>query len=348
MVVPNLGCCAVVVPCFNTAKYLDACLQSIRDQTYQNLRIYVVNDSSTDQTQDVIDFHARNDVRVIPLRTNRQSGVSRARNLALEHIYQSSDISFVGFIDSDDFIAKDFFLCCVNKLSDNLSLDFVEVGVVYFDKIQGPERYLDKEGCVEFYGKYAIIKHYLSRFVPEYENKTIRHSTSLGLSNKLFRFSSLRKQYFRRDLKCLEDQQFFLDIAANFDSAAVMRNDLYFYRQRKSSLSHSANNVHLMELELYLRILNACDDFQIRLILSKAVLRIWWRLLGSLLFRRDWFFLSRNITAKVFAQAEETAITLKDRRRKLIASYKPSLYVAKKLTLRKRMKKERRCEDYFD
>ena len=94
---------SIIVPVYNTAKYLPACLGSIINQTYHNLEIILVDDGSTDDSNEVISKYAKNDSRIKTIRQNNQ-GQSSARNTGLKKV--TGD--YVSFIDSDDKIRPTF------------------------------------------------------------------------------------------------------------------------------------------------------------------------------------------------------------------------------------------------
>lgn len=94
---------SVIVPIYNTEKYLRNCLDSIINQTYQNLEIILVDDGSTDNSGVIIDDYAKKDKRIKVIHQKNQ-GQSTARNNGLK--IATGD--FVSFVDSDDEIAKTF------------------------------------------------------------------------------------------------------------------------------------------------------------------------------------------------------------------------------------------------
>jgi len=96
------GLVSVVVPCFNVANYVDDAIRSIQEQTYPAIEIIVVNDGSTDQTQQHLDLHAKSDDR-IRIVSQQNRGVSSARNAGL----RLARGEFVCFLDADDVLLPD-------------------------------------------------------------------------------------------------------------------------------------------------------------------------------------------------------------------------------------------------
>lgn len=94
----------VIVPIYNVERYLGKCIESIINQTYQNLQILLVNDGSTDHCGKICDDFAAKDLRITVYHTSNQ-GQSNARNVGLAAAHGK----YVSFIDADDWIDSDFY-----------------------------------------------------------------------------------------------------------------------------------------------------------------------------------------------------------------------------------------------
>ena len=94
---------SVIIPIYNVESYLAQCLESVLGQSYENLEILLINDGSTDSSGAIARKYASKDPR-IHLFTQANAGQSAARNLGLEH----AQGEYVSFIDSDDYIDRDF------------------------------------------------------------------------------------------------------------------------------------------------------------------------------------------------------------------------------------------------
>lgn len=93
---------SVIVPVYNVQEYVEACLNSILQQTYSNFELIIVDDGSSDNSGAICDRIALRDTRIRVFH-QKNSGVSRARSFALEH----SHGDYVAFVDSDDILATD-------------------------------------------------------------------------------------------------------------------------------------------------------------------------------------------------------------------------------------------------
>lgn len=110
---------SVIVPVYNTEKYLSECIESILRQSYFDIELLLVDDGSPDNSGKICDYYATIDKRVRVIHQSNQ-GVSRARNAAL-HTAQGK---WVTFVDSDDTINTDYIenLVSTNPLFDKWTL----------------------------------------------------------------------------------------------------------------------------------------------------------------------------------------------------------------------------------
>lgn len=110
---------SIVIPCYNCESYIGKCLDSIIAQTYRNLEIIVVNDGSTDSTEEVLNHYAT-DERIRCIR-QENGGEAAARNTGIE----AATGEYIGFVDSDDYIEPDMY----QKLYDALTAANADVAV---------------------------------------------------------------------------------------------------------------------------------------------------------------------------------------------------------------------------
>ena len=98
---------SIVMPVFNVAPYLDACLLSVRGQTYKNFELIVVDDASTDNAKEIIEMHAALDtrIRLISLPYNTLGGAGIPSNIGMN----MAKGEYIGFVDSDDWVDMNAF-----------------------------------------------------------------------------------------------------------------------------------------------------------------------------------------------------------------------------------------------
>lgn len=112
---------SVIVPVYKVEKYLDRCVQSILNQTFEDLEVILVDDGSPDRCPEICDEWARKDSRVCVIhKTN--GGLSSARNAGLK--IQKGE--FVCFVDSDDWILPEMLEKLLELLENNSECDIAE------------------------------------------------------------------------------------------------------------------------------------------------------------------------------------------------------------------------------
>lgn len=161
---------SVIVPVYNGEKYVARCMKSIIAQTYRNLEIIVINDGSTDKTEEIIDNLASMDQRIRVFTQNNQ-GQSAVREKGV----RIAGGEYISFVDADDYIAPYFIerlletgnygadlMQCGYVMGKDTAYQFVESGEKQEPgKCSGPEflrKYFDKE--VDGLGGMLPIKLY--------------------------------------------------------------------------------------------------------------------------------------------------------------------------------------------
>ena len=127
---------SIIVPVYNCKKYIKKCLDSLICQTYSNYEIIVVNDGSTDGTDQILLEFQKKYSNVILINQENQGSII-ARNTGLKHI--SEDSQYFCFCDSDDYIDKDFL-----KNMINVSLKYnADITQCFYWKFIGKYKYND-------------------------------------------------------------------------------------------------------------------------------------------------------------------------------------------------------------
>lgn len=133
---------SVIVPVYNTEQYLDVCVQSIVDQTYSNLEIILVNDGSSDSSPEICEKWVAKDARVQVIH-KQNGGAASARNTGLN----IAKGQYIGFVDSDDYIAEDMFESLITAIVAS-DIGIADCGVIHVSmdgNISGGETRLLKE-----------------------------------------------------------------------------------------------------------------------------------------------------------------------------------------------------------
>lgn len=89
---------SIIMPVYNSGQYLPDAIESVRNQTYQNWELIIVDDHSTDNSTKIIEKYALTDSRIVPIYLHHNGGAAAARNVGIERRRGR----FLAFLDSDD------------------------------------------------------------------------------------------------------------------------------------------------------------------------------------------------------------------------------------------------------
>ena len=131
---------SIIVPVYGTEAYLPTCIESLCNQTYQNIQIILVDDQSTDRCPEICDEYAKKDSRITVIH-QKNKGVSGARNTGLEN----ATGNYIMFVDSDDELYAD----AVNILLKDILEHEADI-------VWAPKNYENGEYTV-FQGDHALL-----------------------------------------------------------------------------------------------------------------------------------------------------------------------------------------------
>ncbi len=119
----------VIVPCYNVENYLGRCLDSLVDQTYENLEVIMVEDCSTDGTRGVVKEYEKHD-NFKAIYNKENGGLGHARNVGIE----ATTSKYIAFLDSDDWLPANYFETMYTALIDaDADLSVCDVFLRYDD-----------------------------------------------------------------------------------------------------------------------------------------------------------------------------------------------------------------------
>ena len=214
----------IIVPIFNSERYLDKCIQSILVQSYNNLEIILVNDGSTDNSFEICEKYASKDKRIIIL-NKKNGGSSDARNFGLDN----SSGNYITFCDSDDTIEPD----SVNQLYKTIKSNkttCAEMGVDFIRLNSRKEKHNPILPENKVYTNLEFIENLLT------------HKSNSSVCNKLFEKSIINTNRFIIGIKN-EDIVFLVELAKSSLFTISTTNFIgYNYIQRENSVTNSVTN----------------------------------------------------------------------------------------------------------
>lgn len=261
----------VVVPIYNSEKHLRECLLSIKNQSYGNFSVFLINDGSTDNSEEILKEFVEDDHRFI-LINKKNGGVSSARNLALSTIEKDQTIDAICFIDSDDIALPHFIENFVNS-SKNNGADYVICGYTPFNK----------KGPVESPCNVAEEIVFDHNTAPQHEFaigiwKNAKSPTfSAFLSNRYYSSKSIFGLRFNESLKRAEDTDFLFQALHRVKKGVAISSSQYLYRIRASSLSRAnSNTIDILESSIHIFLKNQSLPIDCKVKWRNSLLKSWW------------------------------------------------------------------------
>lgn len=232
---------SIIVPIYNSEKYLDRCIQSILSQTYKDFELLLIDDGSTDSSRYICEKYAKDDNRVrVVHKVN--GGVSSARNLGID----LSQGEWLTFVDSDDWVDEGFLQKRYElAIRENADISYCDVKYVF-----------------ETYEMYCHTAN--GNCLPEsYVNNWILSRTTysyiLLVRKSLFENNKLR---FLEGIRFCEDFNLIIKLVSYARKIVKVDEALYYYnKQNENSAMH---NLSLFRDDLKIVYSDLINDFKRR------------------------------------------------------------------------------------
>lgn len=219
---------SVIVPVYNSEKYLKRCIDSILNQTYKAIELILVDDGSPDNCGKICDEYAKKDKRVRVIhKTN--AGVSAARNSGLE----IASGNYATFVDSDDYIEPEMYSNMMEKVHQyncdvvmcDCIKDFTDHSEIYTHDIRAG--FYDKEQLVNEYYPHLLMM------------ENIEYPATISNWLILFNRNKLGNLRYVVGVRYSEDLLFGAQLVYNTDSFYYMKEQAYYhYYMNPTSATH--------------------------------------------------------------------------------------------------------------
>lgn len=218
---------SVIVPVYNVASYLERCVESLLNQTYSDLEIFLVDDGSTDGSGLICDKYANTDKRIIVIH-QENAGCSEARNKALE-LYTGE---YLTFVDADDFVE----LTYIEKLHDTMKEQNADMVICDFD-------YVDEAGNLMMHSKQRLSegKHKSEELFYCNVSYAMEVFYMTVMWNKMCRRSVVRNFRFPCKFRNFEDTYWCPYVFMKLREAYAINDVLYHYTCNSKSLTHQTS-----------------------------------------------------------------------------------------------------------
>ena len=248
---------SIIVPIYNTEKYLDECVKSLTNQTYQNIELILVDDGSSDSCPQKCDNWAQKNKRIQVIH-KPNGGLSDARNVGIEAAHGE----FIMFVDSDDFLKHDT-IKDLYTLQCNTEADIVCGG---FYKYQNNK-------SIAIYNQIIQSEKVVFTGIEQLKNM-LASKTDCSSCGKLYKRSSIGNHRFIKG-RYNEDIIFLFSLYASCSKTVYTNKRYYYYRDTAGSITnklsektmHALRNMHEMEqmtIERKMPIQNEMENYKCR------------------------------------------------------------------------------------
>ncbi len=232
---------SIVVPVYNVEQYLDRCLMSLTNQTYQNIEIILVDDGSTDQSASMCDAWCKKDERIRVLH-KKNGGLGSARNEGIKN----ANGDYIGFVDSDDWVSPNMYQKLLS-LCIEYSADISCCGIKYTSS-----EYIVGDNSKEVVKAYSQ-EEYARQYFKVSSNETIHYAV-----NKLYCREIGKKIIYPEGL-IDEDVEGFAYALVNSKLIVTTNVVMYYYWQNVNGISYKwFTNKQLDLLHVWENVVNIC------------------------------------------------------------------------------------------
>ena len=231
---------SIIVPVYNVEKYLERCINSLKNQTLRDIEIILVDDSSTDSSLEICNTQAAQDSRIKVIHKVNE-GAGKARNAALE----IASGEYIGFVDSDDFVEKDMFKTLYEKAvkyNSDLVISgvwFVDGNIFSKDGQRIRKSYFNKDTHFESKKELKELKMGIVGSKPKDSDDS---KYGMSIWKNLFKHEIIKENNitFQSEREMFsEDALFMIDYISCIDKATGIEDAFYNYCRNEDSISKS-------------------------------------------------------------------------------------------------------------
>lgn len=228
---------SIIVPVYNTANYIERCLDSLVNQSLKDIEIIVINDGSTDNSDEIITDYAKNHTNIKYLFLDNNYGLGHARNIGIK----TSESKYITFVDSDDWVDLDLYEIMLSVLEKN-NTDIAICGIKneYNNSFMSEIRY-------SYSFPNIVDGNILLRLLTKSESNNFYISPVVW--NKVYKRSIFEDHnlYFINN-SYWEDDIFSFILFSVINNASIIPNIYYHYFLRQDSITNTISKKHIDDL----------------------------------------------------------------------------------------------------
>ena len=277
---------SVIIPVFNTERFLEKCLESVVNQTLYDIEIICINDCSKDNSLKVLRNYSLKDKRIKVINFTQNQGAAAARNIGI----QEAEGEYLGFIDSDDYIDLDF-----------------------YEKLYNTAK---KTGSDIIKGSDMLIHQLDGKIIPDKHNEKIKQNKLnfwAGYTTAIYKTNFIKENNitFPEGLLVGEDPVFAIKAAFLANKIEVINNAQYHYIRHESSLNSQIWN--RKKVLSYIKYIETVVDFALkqnltdedrRLFFGNILNDIYWTKKDKSNYNREYY----NLFTELFHRVQSKSI----------------------------------------
>lgn len=293
---------SIIIPTYNVEKYIAQTLNSVVNQTLQEIEIIIIDNNSEDNTLEIIENYSKFDNRIKIIKNPKNYKQGFARNLGIE----KAKGEYIFFLDGDDYIK----INSLEKLYTKITQDNADITICTWSKFN------DKNGKISR-NDYANLKNIPKKF----DNKTFNWQ---DIKDNIFKQTTVPwDKIYKRDFLIknnilfpagifFEDNTFVFEALLKAKKISILREDLIYYRFNHKTAVTNTNNQSFMDyltainlVEYNLKKLNLFEELKYEFLNHKIITLYWYFMKIQKKYKQEFFTLIQHCFKQLDIKDEE-------------------------------------------
>lgn len=223
---------SIIIPVYKVEKYIDRCLNSILNQTFQNFEIILVNDISPDNSRKIAENFAHKDKRIRIVDNEENSGASWSRMVG----YSNARGEYITFCDPDDFLPNDALEILYHAMIQD---DMADICIGNHQRVfsDGSKSAVYENHLYYGHDKWSVAK------------STLKKESNHYLVNKIFKKDLFMYQEIvtYKNFSKSSDEFLFYQLLQNCNKIININKVVYYYYDNKESASYNKDNINALK-----------------------------------------------------------------------------------------------------
>lgn len=296
---------SIIIPTYNVEKYISQTLNSVVNQTLQEIEIIIVDNNSEDNTLTILENYAEFDNRIKIIKNPKNFKQGYARNQGIE----KAKGEYIFFLDGDDYIK----INTLEKLYNKITQDNADITICTWNKFN------DKNGKI-ISNEYSKLKN-----IPkEFDNKTFNWK---DIKTNIFKQTTVPwDKLYKREFLIknninfpagifFEDNTFVFEALLKADKISILREDLIYYRFNHKTAVTNTNNQSFMDyltainlVEYNLKKLNLFEELKYEFLNHKIITLYWYFMKIKKNYKQEFFTLIQHCFNQIDLKEEEKSL----------------------------------------